>query len=361
MSVHLHGDILAAHWRNPFGMLYLRSPGFCIFVSKNSSMKFSIRPAWFRSNRMYIRSICICILSLTGYGRLAAQHPLSKKNAALLAEQFLQRKKQIQKPHADSVWNGKEIVYGQYRMPFTCTEFGDAPKNGHSLYISLHGGGNVPAEDNDQQWRNQQRLYKVKEGLYVAPRAPTNTWNLWHEAHIGPMLDDLIGALIVSRGVDPDKVYITGYSAGGDGVYQLATRMADRWAAAGMMAGHPGDADIRNLRNLPFALFVGGLDSAYNRNGLGEWWGHQLDSLQHVDTTGFIHLVRVYPDKAHWMDRRDTLGVEWMAQFNRKTLPAKVVWVMDDQFESSCYWLATDTSKLHHRLHCYSGDRGQYY
>ena len=50
--------------------------------------------------------------------------------------------------------------------------------------------------------------------------------------------------------VDPNRVYIMGYSAGGDGVYQLAPRMADRWAAAAMMAGHPNDASPLGLRNI---------------------------------------------------------------------------------------------------------------
>ena len=26
--------------------------------------------------------------------------------------------------------------------------------------------------------------YRLQEGIYVAPRAPTDNWNLWHEAHI---------------------------------------------------------------------------------------------------------------------------------------------------------------------------------
>ena len=57
-----------------------------------------------------------------------------------------------------------------------------------------------------------------------------------------------------------------GYSAGGDGVYQLAPRMADRLAVASMMAGHPNDASPLGLRNIGFAIHVGALDSGYNRN-----------------------------------------------------------------------------------------------
>ena len=44
---------------------------------------------------------------------------------------------------------------------------------------------------------------------------------------------------VINEDVNPNKVYLLGYSAGGDGVYQLAPRMADRWAAAAMMADSP--------------------------------------------------------------------------------------------------------------------------
>ncbi|MGC6489019.1 MAG: hypothetical protein ACON4Z_15325, partial [Planctomycetota bacterium] len=56
--------------------------------------------------------------------------------------------------------------------------FGEAPAGGRSLWISMHGGGGAPARVNDGQWNNQIELYQPKEGIYVAPRAPTNTWNL---------------------------------------------------------------------------------------------------------------------------------------------------------------------------------------
>src|SRR5687768_3322947 len=43
--------------------------------------------------------------------------------------------------------------------------FGEAPTNGHSLWISMHGGGNAPPRVNDRQWTNQVSLYKPAEGI----------------------------------------------------------------------------------------------------------------------------------------------------------------------------------------------------
>ncbi|MBC7853680.1 MAG: polyhydroxyalkanoate depolymerase, partial [Pirellulaceae bacterium] len=125
----------------------------------------------------------------------------------------------------------KELISGSLKMPFTYELFGEKPATGRSMYISLHGGGGAPKNVNDRQWENQKRLYKLDEGVYVVPRAPTDTWDLWHQSHIDGMFGRLIENLVVFEDVDPDRVYVLGYSAGGDGVYQLAPRMADRFAA----------------------------------------------------------------------------------------------------------------------------------
>ena len=70
--------------------------------------------------------------------------------------------------------------------------------------------------------------------------------------------------------VDPNKVYYTGYSAGGDGVYKLAPRNADKLAGAAMCAGHPNGALMLNCRNIFFSIQVGGNDSAYDRNKIAK-------------------------------------------------------------------------------------------
>jgi len=101
------------------------------------------------------------------------------------------------------------IREGKLEMPFAYKIFGEKPKNGRSLFISMHGGGSAPPKAvNDQQWENQKGLYRPAEGVYLAPRAPTNTWNLWHESHIDRMFDRLIEDLIVFEEVDPNRVYV---------------------------------------------------------------------------------------------------------------------------------------------------------
>ena len=216
--------------------------------------------------------------------------------------------------------------------------YGSAKPGERSLYISMHGGGGAPAEVNDRQWRNQVALYVPKEGYYVAPRAPTNTWNLWHEPHIDVLFVKLIEDFVATRGVDPDRIYLTGYSAGGDGVYQLAPRLADRFAAAAMMAGHPNDASPDGLRNLPFRIYMGGKDAAYKRNEVAAQWREKLEALR-KKRGGYDHKVTIYPELGHWMDRRDTEAIPWMAGKTREAWPKKVVWGESDTRSKRFYWL----------------------
>ena len=239
----------------------------------------------------------------------------------------------------------RSITIDGHTMPFWYTTYGKKPKDGRSLWISMHGGGGAPAELNTQQWNNQKRLYQPEEGVYLAPRAPTNTWNLWHQGHIDPMFDRLIENMIVFEDVDPNKVYIMGYSAGGDGVYQLAPRMADRWAAASMMAGHPNDARAESLRNTPFTLHMGANDTPFRRNEVAAEWKVRLAELRTDDPEGYDHWVEIHADKGHWMDRADATAVPWMAERTRNLRPSHLVWRQDDVTHDRFFWLAVTEPK----------------
>lgn len=235
------------------------------------------------------------------------------------------------------------LTHGEHKMPFWYTTYGDAPEGEKSFIISMHGGGGAPAEVNDQQYENQKRLYTPAEGVYLAPRAPTNTWNLWHQGHIDVLFDRLIENMIVFEGVDPDRIYLTGYSAGGDGVWRLAPRMADRWAASAMMAGHPGGVSLDNLRNSPFTIQMGGKDGAYNRNGEARKYKEVLAKLHEADPEGYDHWVEIYEDKGHWMDREDAAAIPWMLERTRELRPKKVVWRVDGRAPHRSYWLSQET------------------
>ncbi len=269
----------------------------------------------------------------------ALKGTLSKQDAAKATQRLWTELVERESKARQAELDAKVITLGEHSLKFEAREFGDVPEGGHSLWISMHGGGGAPAQVNDRQWKNQIGLYEPSEGIYVAPRAPTDTWNLWHQAHIDPLFQRLIENYVICRGVNPDRVYIIGYSAGGDGVFQLAPRMADRWAAAAMMAGHPNETKPDGLRNIGFALFMGGADAAYGRNKKAAEWRDQLAALRQADPEGYPHFVKIYPDTGHWMNRRDREALPWMLGFTRDAWPSRIEWLQDDVTHERFYWL----------------------
>ena len=269
----------------------------------------------------------------------------AEKAAALLESQWREQMKQL---HKEALEN-ETFKRGRLQMKFKAITYGEKPADGRSLYISMHGGGATHKRVNDQQWDNQIRLYKPQEGVYVAPRAPWDDWNMWFKPGMDEFFEMLIQAAVATMDVNPDKVYLMGYSAGGDGVWRMAPRMADRWAAASMMAGHPGEALQVSLRNMPFMIWMGENDSAYDRNKLAVKHGAIMDSLQQADSEGYIHETHIIKGKGHWMDRVDAAAVPWMAKYKRNPYPNKIVWRQEEVTRPAFYWLSVPEKECRHK------------
>ena len=277
-----------------------------------------------------------------------ADKSLSAKDAQAVSSILeSQWRSQMQQRHKEAL-EKETFKRGRLQMKFKAITYGEKPADGRSLYISMHGGGQCPKEVNDEQWVNQIYLYEPKEGVYIAPRAPWNTSDLWHRKGLDELLEDLIVACVVYEGVNPNKVYLMGYSAGGDGVWRLAPRMADKWAAASMMAGHPGEASQVNLMNLPYMIWMGEHDHYYDRNILAKEKAAVMDSLSNANPGKYIHQSNIVPDKGHWMDRVDTLALEWMSQYRRNPYPKKVVWRQEVVLRENFYWLEAPADELAH-------------
>jgi len=270
---------------------------------------------------------------------LANDAPLTKDEAARAIALTYETLVAAQREARAAELEAKSITLGDKTMPWLERTFGDAPEDGRALWISMHGGGEAPEQVNTRQWQNQIQLYQPKEGIYLAPRAPTDKWNMWHQEHIDPLFARLIESMVALRGVNPDKIYLMGYSAGGDGVWQVAPRMADRYAAAAMMAGHPNESSLLGLRNLPFAIFMGENDAAHKRNTVAAEKSAEIAALHEADPDGYIHLSRIYPGLGHWMELKDAEALPWMAKFKRNPWPEKIVWFQDDVVHHRFYWL----------------------
>ena len=105
---------------------------------------------------------------------------------------------------------------------------GKPSSTGYTLFICLHGGGQAAPSVNDSQWKNiiPFELNGFQNGtIAVAPRGINNAWNLHFIDESYPAFTRLIENYIIFKNVDPNRVYLMGFSAGGDGTYQVSERI----------------------------------------------------------------------------------------------------------------------------------------
>lgn len=251
--------------------------------------------------------------------------------------------------------NGRALKYGSSTMKFSLDTIGEMPEGGYSAFIALHGGGGAPPAVNDSQWEQMKLYYKnsVDIGVYVAPRGISNTYNLHFMPDSYPLYDRMIENLIAFEKVNPNKIYLLGFSAGGDGVYQIAPRMPDRWAGANMSAGHSNGVSLINVFNTPFLMQMGEMDTAYNRHKVAaqnyssiqgfdqKWPGYRYELFLHKggghnswrDNDPLGRPQEVILDPRLWVSQSNrestmsnTNAVEWLSQYERKSIPEVITW-----------------------------------
>ena len=265
-------------------------------------------------------------------------------------------KKEIIATRSDEMEN-QVIKFKDKKIKFDIKHFGEQGEDGWSLFISLHGGGGTTESENNRLWNRHKTLYELEDGILFTPRSPSNTWNMWFQSHVDTFFNRIIQNMIAFHNVDPNKIYIMGRSAGGDGIYQVAPRMADRFAAAAMSAGHPNDSSPLGLRNTAFTIHMGENDSLYNRNDMAVKWGNDLRKLNEEDPEGYRYYIKIYKNKGHWMDNLEASALDWMSDFIRNPYPSKVVWKQGNVLHKRFYWLRNEDPSFGDLIECNIDDQ----
>ncbi len=236
----------------------------------------------------------------------------------------------------------------------------------YSLILSLHGAG-VEAY-------NQARSYSPKDWAFIA--CPTNRrpygfdWQDWGR------LDalEVIEYMKSKFPIDTNRIYLTGHSMGGHGVWHIGLLYPSLFAAIAPGAGWPShqlycpwtfqrseifaerpiltirDRVLRidnplnlldNALNLPIFIFHGALD-----DNVPTLFARMFAS--HLKTLGYHYHYKEVPGKRHWyyLDTTNIVCVddpeimEFLKKEERNPFPEKVIFKTSDlDITNQAYWL----------------------
>ncbi len=260
------------------------------------------------------------------------------------------RDEERENPERIAEMQNKEISYGEVTMKYALNVRGVEPEGGYPVYIALHGGGGSDTPDlNNSQWDAMKNYYlgSVKEGIYIAPRGVRDTWDTHFNPESYECYKRLLQNIAIFYNINPDRIYITGYSAGGDGVYQITARMADYFAAANMSAGHPNGVDLTNVSNMPLYLQCGENDDAYDRNKVTEEYGKN----ENVERA-FIHKGKPHNfiDNGESMQLltdgtfADTNAIRLVSRHERNPYPEKIEWNLSLKKDDLFYYVESEAT-----------------
>jgi len=245
---------------------------------------------------------------------------------------------------AEENFRSNRVQFAKYQSPYTVKTVGERPTNGWPLFIAMHGGGNAPKAVNDSQWNVMQRYYRdhpeVGGYRYVALRAPNDTWNGFYDVYVYPLVANLIQQFLVFGDVDPNKVFIMGYSHGGYGAYAIGPKMPDRFAAihASAAAATDGETTPKTLRNTVFTAMVGEKDTAYGRYDRNRRFKDTVEQLQGGREDIYPVKVEIIAGNGHTgLPDRDKIVSMYPSV--RRPAPRELTWLQTDKVIQDFFWL----------------------
>ena len=160
-----------------------------------------------------------------------------------------------------------------------------SPSKKYPLVLVLHGNG-AQGTNNISQMDETATVWAnpVNQANYpcfvVVPQCPVN--KVWADAPVAGAVINLVDSLIREFTIDTNRLYITGWSMGGFGTWDMITLFPNRFAAAIPMSGGGHPALVSNIVNTPIWDFHGALDNGSTSVELSR---HMMAALESIGRT----------------------------------------------------------------------------
>lgn len=231
-----------------------------------------------------------------------------------------------------SHFEAKRHIEGNDTLPYLlyCSSKAEFSEDALPLVVFLHGAGER-GNNNTDQLRHCIRFFLDDSVstrypfLLMAPQCPAeqrwvNTdWRLLeHEMEAEPTAQlqavfTVIDSLIASGSADPSRVYISGISMGGFGVWDAIQRHPEKFAAAIAICGGGDPHYAEEIKAMPIYIFHGQRDKLVKPSRSQQMY----DALQDVGNMETVYVT--YPDQGHlcWDRAFSTPGLfKWL--FSKK-------------------------------------------
>jgi len=124
--------------------------------------------------------------------------------------------------------------------------------------------------------------------IVLSPQCPSDSYWGYQLDNLNALLDEVVATCAV----DPDRLYLTGLSMGGDGAWALAIRYPERFAALVPIAARGNEDEACKLKDLPIWVFHGAKDTVVPPS-------ESEEMVKALEECGGDVRFTLYPDAEH--------------------------------------------------------------
>jgi predicted esterase len=243
--------------------------------------------------------LCLLALSHDIYQTLSREVPAGERQSGGIQTGFY-----LGQYNPDPLWGRGSLSYGLYKPPHLKGKPGPFP-----LVVFLHGPGERTSDRIFDAGLPHSIAFRFGEHTENGPFPfialfPIDRTGQWQaESPEVKAAMTVVDHVIRRHQIDPTRVYLTGFSSGGNGVWRLAEADPSRWAAIAPISSFIRP-NLERVRHIPIWIFHGAMDDKVPVRA-------QQALVQTLKATKADVRYTEYPDKGHSV---------WHASYGSKEL-----------------------------------------